>query len=230
LRWDRFGSPTYDDGKIYNWDSTTGVVTVPQGAQISPLYPVNTIRVVNGDVRTKPSNTNFQPRIGAAWRPMGQNLVIRGGYGSFTEQIGRFARAQGTGPFQLAETFFNNTSNILPWPNPFPSGAGAVASQSVSGYPLDTANGRVHQFNLTVERQFADVGLRLTYQGMRARGMNYNLELNKPQPSLIAFAQARRPFPQFVGGSFAQNNGKQNFNAVTVEGQRKVGAVTFDVH
>ena len=231
LRWDRFGSPTYDDGKIYNWDPATGVVTVPQGAQISPLYPVSTIKVVNGDVRTHPSNTNFQPRIGAAWRPLGQNLVIRGGYGTFTEQIGRFARAQGTGPFQLAETFFNNAgTTILPWPNPFPSGAGAVASQSVSGYPLATSNGRIHQFNLTMERQFKDVGLRVTYQGMRARGMNYNIELNKPQPSLTAFSQARRPLPQFVGGSFARNDGRQNFNAFTVEGQRKAGAVTFDVH
>jgi hypothetical protein len=74
------------------------------------------------------------------------------------------------------------------------------------------------------------MGLRVTYQGMRARGINYNIELNKPQPSLTPFAQARRPWPQFVGGSFARNDGRQNFNAVTVEGQRKAGAVTFDVH
>jgi hypothetical protein len=156
--------------------------------------------------------------------------VVRGGYAMFTEQIGRFARGQGTGPYQLNETFFNNTGTILPWPNPFPSGAGAIASQSVSGYPINTENGRTHQFNATVERQFKDVGLRLTYQGMRSHGMNYNIETNKPQPSTTPFAQARRPFPQFVGGSFARNDGEQKFNAFTVQGQRKVGAVTFDVH
>jgi outer membrane receptor protein involved in Fe transport len=230
LRFDRFGSPTYDDGKIYNWDPATGNVIVPQGSQISPLYPVNTIKVVNGDVRTHPSNKNFQPRIGVAWRPLGPNWVVRGGYGTFTEQIGRFARAQGTGPFQLAETFFNNTGSILPWPNPFPAGAGAVASQSVSGYPLETENGRIHQFNFTLERQFKDIGLRMSYQGMREHGINYGLELNKPQPSLIAFAQTRRPWSQVVGASFVRNDGAQRFNAFTLEGQRKVGSVSFDVH
>ncbi len=230
LRWDRFGSPTYSDGKIFNFDRSTGNVVIPSGAQISPLYPVNTIKVVTGDVRSQPSNGNFQPRLGLAWRPVGQNWVVRGGYSMFTEQVGRFARAQGGGPYQLSETFFNNTSTILPWPNSFPSAAGAIASQSVSGYALDTKNGRVHQFNATVERQVADIGFRLTYQGMRSYGMNYNLETNKPQPSLTPFAQARRPFPQYVGASFARNDGKQKFNAVTLEAQRKAGAVTFDVH
>ena len=230
LRWDRFGSPNYDDGKIYNWDRASGNVVVPQGVQISPLYPVSTIKVVTGDVRTHPSNRNFQPRIGVAWRPFGQNTVVRGGYSVFTEQIGRFARAQGTGPYQLSETFFNNAGPILPWPNSFPSGAGAIASQSVSGYPLDTSNGRVHQYNITVERQIRDIGIRLSYQAMRSYGMNYNLELNKPQPSLIPFTQARRPWAQYVGASFARNEGKQKFNAATLEVQRKLGMVTFDVH
>lgn len=230
LRWDRFGSPTYDDNKIFNWDRATGNVVIPQGVQISPLYPTSTIKVVTGDVRTVPSNKNFQPRIGVAWRPWGEKWVVRGGYAVFTEQIGRFARAQGGGPFQLSETFFNNTSTILPWPNPFPTGAGAVASQSVSGYPLNTENGRVHQYNATIERQIADIGFRVTYQGMRAYGMNYNIETNKPQPSTTPFAQARRPFPQFVGASFSRNDGAQKFNAVTVQAQRKAGAVAFDVH
>ena len=230
LRWDRFGSPTYDDGKIYNWDKASGNVVIPSGAEISPLYPVSAIKVVTGDVRTHPSNKNFQPRIGLAWRPLGQKWVIRGGYSVFTEQIGRFARAQGAGPYQLSETFFNNTATILPWPNSFPSSAGTIASQSVGGYPLDTENGRIHQLNATVERQIGDIGLRLSYQGMRSSGMNYSLETNKPEPSLTAFTQARRPFAQYVGASYARNDGKQKFNAVTLEAQRKVGMVTFDAH
>lgn len=230
LRWDRFGSPNYDDKKIYRWDSATGNVVIPEGVQISPLYPINTIKVVTGDVATHPSNKNFQPRIGVAWRPSGQNWVIRGGYGSFSEQIGRYARAQGTGPFQLNETFFNNTGTILPWPNPFPSGAGTIASQSVAGYNLNTENGRIHQFTATIERQFKDIGLRLSYQGLRSTGMNYSLELNKPQPSLTPFAQARRPWAQYVGASFARNDGAQKFNAVTIQGQRKFGDLTFDLH
>jgi hypothetical protein len=230
LRWDRFGSPTYDDNKIFNWDPATGNVVIPEGVQISPLYPTNTIRVVTGPVRTNPSEKNFQPRIGVAWRPFGQNTVVRGGYSVFTEQIGRFARAQGTGPYQLSETFFNNTGTLLPWPNPFPAGSGSIASQSVSGYPIGTENGRIHQFNLTLEREINDIGLRLSYQGSRSRGMNYTIEVNKPEPSFTAFTAARRPWSQFVSAMYARNDGAANFNALTLQAQRKAGAVTFDVH
>ncbi len=167
LRWDRFGSPTYEDGKIFNWDPATGNVIVPEDVEISPLYPVNTIRVATGAVRTDPSETNFQPRIGVAWRPLGQNTVVRGGYAVFTEQVGRFARAQGGGPYQLSETFFNSAGSLLPWPNPFPTGAGSIASQSVSGYPIATENGRVHQFNLTLERQITDIGFSPVVSGFQ---------------------------------------------------------------
>ena len=130
----------------------------------------------------------------------------------------------------MNETFFNNTATILPWPNPFPSGAGAIASQSVAGHPLDTTNGRLHQYTATVERQIKDIGLRLSYQGSRSSGINYNIELNKPQPSTTAFVQARRPQPQYVGTSFALSDGGQKFNALTIQGQRKAGQVTFDIH
>ena len=106
------------------------------------------------------------------------------------------SRAQGGGPYQLSETFFNTIQNGQPafaFPNPFPAGAGSIASQSVSGFPPDTHNGRIHQFNLTLERQMKDIGLRLTYTGSRSRGLNYNIQIDKPQPSLIHFTQSRRP-------------------------------------
>ena len=45
-------------------------------------------------------------------------------------------------PFQLAETFFNNTTQYYPGRIRSPKQvAGAVASQSVAGYPLDTRTG-----------------------------------------------------------------------------------------
>src|ERR1041385_8489516 len=65
---------------------------------------------------------------------------------------------------------------------------------------------------------------------MRSYGMNFTEGFDKPAPSLTPFAQSRRPWPQFVSASFARNDGKQKFNALTVEGQRKTGAFTFDMH
>ncbi|HWQ54496.1 MAG TPA: TonB-dependent receptor [Bryobacteraceae bacterium] len=235
IRWERFGASTYDDGLIYNWDPATGNVIVPPDAvkSISPLYPVNTIKVVTGDAKQNPSLKNIAPRLGIAWRPFGEKTVLRGSYGIFTEALGQFARSQSGGPYQLSETFLNSIQNGQPlfaFPNPFPAGSGNIPSQSISGYPLDTENGRIHQFNFTVERQVRDIGLRVSYLGSRSRGLNYNISTNKPQPSLTPFAQSRRPYPQFIGTTFARNDGAANYNALTFEVQRKVGQVRFDAH
>ena len=235
IRWDRFGAANYDDGLIYNWDPATGNVIVPPNAvkSISPLYPAGTIKIATGNAHQNPSLHNFAPRIGFAYRPFGETFVIRGGYGVYTETLGRFARAQGGGPYQISETFFNSIQNGQPlfsFPDPFPAGAGSIPSQSVSGFPPDTHNGRIHQFNFTLERQVKDIGLRLSYVGSRARGLNYNIQINKPEPSQIPFTQSRRPYPQFVGATYARTNGAANYNALTFEAQRKVGQVTFDGH
>lgn len=81
-----------------------------------------------------------------------------------------------------------------------------------------------------MERQFKDVGLRLTYLGSRNRGMNYSISIDKPQPSLTKFTQSMRPWPAFNGGSYYRTDGAQNYNALTIQGQRKMGQVTFDMH
>jgi len=81
-----------------------------------------------------------------------------------------------------------------------------------------------------LERQLHSVGLRLSYQGSRAYGLNYGLNVNKPQPSLISFTQSRRPYPQFVTASYVRTNGDAAFNALTFEAQKKVGQVSFDAH
>ena len=232
VRWDYYPSPIYEDGLEYNWDATTGVVTVPEAARakVSPLYPVSTIKVITGDVVPHPEKKNFAPRVAAAYR-VSDKTVIRGGYGIFNEFLGKFARAQGDGPFQIQETFTNSLTGGRPlfqFPNPFPAGAGAIPSQSVTGYPLDTRNGWIEQFNITLEQQVRNVGFRLAYIGSRDYDLNYNLNLNKPQPSTTAFAQSRRPFPQFVGGTFAQTNGRAKYDSMLFEAQRRVGWVTFD--
>ncbi len=234
LRWDKFGRAHYDDGMVYNFDPSTGSVIVPQSAlsSVSPLYPKN-INVLTGNALQNPSWRNFVPRLGVAWRPFDSSMVIRGGYGIYNETLGRFARAQGSGPYQIAETYFNAIQNGAPLfslPNPFPSGnvSATVASQSVSGFSPDTENGKIHEFNFTVEKQVRDVGIRLSYIGSRSRSLNYAININKPQPSLTAFSASRNPYPQFVNATFARNDGAANFNSLVLEGQRKAGQVTFN--
>ena len=126
-----------------------------------PLYP-NNIQLVTGDVFMDPKLTNFVPRIGAAYR-LSDKTVIRGGYGIFNETLGRYSRIQGGGPFQISETYLNTVTNGVPlfsFPNPFPSSLSnaRTPSQNVTGYPLNPDNGKIHQFNVTIEQQFHDIG------------------------------------------------------------------------
>jgi len=234
IRWDYFTSPTYDDGLQYNWSPETGLV-VPQSAlsSVSPLYP-DSIAIATGEVVPEPDKNNFRPRIGVAYR-LGDTMVIRGGYGAYSERISPFARVQGGGPFEISETYINELVNgepLFTFPRPFPESleSAVVPSQSVSGFPMETDNGTIHQFNLSLERQVGEVGLRASYVGSRSRGLNYTLNINKPQPSMIPFSQERRPYPEFIGASFVRENGSSNYDSLQLEAQRKMGAITFNAN
>ena len=235
LRWDYFTATTFEDGLMFNWDPATNAVMVPEDvrSKVSPLYPSN-IKLVTGNVVPAPDRGNFVPRVGIAFR-LTDRTVLRGGYGVYNEFLGKFVRALTGGPFQISETYFNSIQSgrpVLQFPNPFPTaGASAtVPSQSITGYPMQTRNGLIHQFNVTVEQEVHSVGFRLSYIGSRDRDLNYNLGINKPQPSLTPFSAARRPYQPFVGATFAQTDGKTNYDSLTFEVRRNVGWVTFDAH
>ena len=235
LRWDFFRHAKYADGLQYNWDPVSGNVIVPQDAiaKISPLYP-KTIKVVAGDVFPSPKKTNIQPRIGVAYR-ITDRFVVRGGYGIYSETLGPLHRAQGSGPFQIAESYTNSIVNGVPFltfPNPYPTtlAGAAIPSQSVSGYPMDTSNGRIHQFNLSIEREVAKLGLRTSYIGSRSRGLNYGIALNKPQPSLIPFTNDRRPYSQYVGASFSYADGASNYDSLQFEATKRSGGLMLNSH
>lgn len=235
LRWEYYGSPTFDDGLQFNWDPATANVVVAPGTlgKVSPLYP-KTIRVVEGNVVPSPDKGNLFPRLGFAYR-VRDDFVVRGGYGIFNYRIDYFDRVSGGGPFQIAETYVNSIVNGQPmfaFPNPFPTtlATASIPSQSVRGYPLETRDGTIHQFNFSLERQIGDIGVRLSYVGSRSRGLNYNLSTNKPQPSLIPFTAARRPYSQFVGTTEVREDGKSKYDSLQFQVQRKVRAFTFNGH
>lgn len=240
LRWDYFGPAAFQDGKMYNWNPTTGNVIVPasQLSAVSPAYP-STINVSTGPVTINPYKRNLRPRLGFAYR-FGEKTVIRGAYGQYTMPyntgpLEQYSFAQGTGPFQIAENYNNIISNGAPlfqFPNAFPSTGGnaVVAAQSVTGYPLNLHNGVVHEFNVTVERQIGGNGIRVTYLGTRSRSLPYNLNINLPQPSLLPFTPSRNPYPQFLSASFLEQNGESNYDALQVDATRKLGGLTYDVN
>ena len=235
LRWDLFGPPGYNDNLVYNWSPYTGGIIVPPSAinSVNPLFPKN-ISIATGPVTPHPDLKNIAPRFGIAYR-IDNNTVIRGGYGIYTPTLGLFARAQGGGPFQITETYTNaivNGTPLFSFPNPFPSSTASanIPSQTVVGYPLSTSNGRIHQFSATVERKFRQTGIRLTYTGSVDHGLNYMINIDKPQPGLTAFSASRQPYPQYNTASYWRSNGKTRFNSLTIEGQHKTGQLTLTGH
>jgi Carboxypeptidase regulatory-like domain len=233
LRWDYFGSPTYGDGLDYNWDPVTSNVIVPQAdlAKVSPLYPSN-INVVAGNPVPSPDGKNFVPRLSAAYM-IDKNTVIRGGYGIFNEFLGPFTLINGPGPFEIGETYNNalqpNGQPLLAFPDPFLDiGSSVIPSQSVTGFPKDTKNGKIQQWNLTVERQLGSVGLRVSYVGSKGDNLNYFINTDMPMPSAIPWTPSRNPYPQFTSTTINRNNGTSEYNALSVEAKRRVGQLNFD--
>lgn len=140
-----------------------------------------------GNTIPTPDRKNIRPRLAAAYR-LGDNWVIRSGYGQFTERVDYFQRVNGAGPFQIGETYDNAITNGVPlftFPNPFPSSLATarIASQSVTILPTQTDLGTIHQFNFSIEREYKNAGLRASYIGSRGRGLNYSLNINKPRPT-----------------------------------------------
>ncbi len=233
LRWDYYGAPISNDGLMYNFDPTTGDVVVAPGtlSKVHPLYP-KTITVVEGKVVGEPDMHNFRPRISAAYR-VTDKWVVRGGYGEFTESYSYFARLLNTGPYQLAESYTNVLTEGVPlftFPNPFPGSLSSanVPSQGITGYPLDTRNGAIRQFNFTIERELHGLGLRASYIGSRGAGTNYNYNINKPVPSTIPFSASRNPYPQFTSVSTTHTDGLSHYDSLQLEAQRRMGSFTFD--
>jgi hypothetical protein len=240
LRWDYWRSPRYKDRMMYNWDRDTGDVIVPSGMlrSVSPLYP-STIRIREGQVIPTPAKDNFRPRFGIAYL-ITSGFVVRGGYGQYTEHLGPYARsfaAGQPGPYRIADTYINLDelrANRAPFafPNPFPAAGSALiaTSQSIEGFPTNTDNGVIHQFNASIEKDVQRIGLRLSYIGSRSRGLNYSLGINKPRPSLTPFSQNRRPYPQFIGATWTLADGRSNYDSVQFEATKKWGSFTFIGH
>ncbi|MBO0722461.1 MAG: TonB-dependent receptor, partial [Blastocatellia bacterium] len=230
LRWDYYAMPTWNDGLMANFDPTTGNVIVAPGtlSQINPVYPTSTIKVVEGKVVPNVDKRNFRPRISAAYR-INDNTVVRGGYGEYSETWGYFDRLPSSAPFSFSESYVGTKATPLPaWPNAFPSTLGSLVGQNITGYPLQTDNGVIRQFNLSFEREWHNIGLRASYIGSRGSGLNYSLNINKPEPSTTAFAQSLRPYPQFINVTQTRDDGRSKYDSLQLSAQRRLRSFTFN--
>jgi hypothetical protein len=235
LRWDLTTVPTFKDGLSYNFDPTTQTVIVPQSgmSHISPLYPSN-IKVVAGNPVPSADKHNFRPRASFAYR-INDKTVIRGAYGEFSESFGYNSWLNNGGPYQITQTYTNTITNgvpLLQWPNAFPSSLSlaAIPNQSITAYPMKQDFGAIRQFNVTMEREVRNFGLRLSYQGTRGSGLNYSVGVDKPPASTTPFTSSMYPYFPFTGVTVYRQDGQLRYNAMQAEVMRRMGRLTFDAH
>jgi len=241
LRWDVNlpGEETHD--LYYNFDPKTGNLVMPTQDAINRIVPTfpTTVKSVTAEQAGFPSrlrNTdlnNFAPRLGLAWRPIGDKTVIRTAYGIYNDGLSLGHIPTG-GPWGGTETFTNRLENGAPlWQFPASFPAGVVGARpgtvGVSGFDQNLKNPYVQQWNLTVERQIEETVVRLQYVGTKSTELYWYRDLNLPEPSTITFSDSRRPFPQYGSINMRTNGGNSTYHAMTLAAERRLRhGITFN--
>jgi hypothetical protein len=223
-----------DNGYLSTFDIGSGSIVVQDGSldKVSRLFPANYVPVVEASSLDLPGNTivrtdrnNFAPRLGIAYRPWGNNTVLRGGFGIYYDVVPRELTMAGV-PFVLNEPAFNNPANdpVVILPNVFPAaGTGGPTSVSLpAAVNPDLQMPYSMQYSLTIEHARWDTGFRASYIGTNTRQGEYSYNYNSPVPDARPFIEKPRPFPQYPAINYFTNGAGHQFHSLTTEVERRM--------
>jgi hypothetical protein len=160
----------------------------------------------------------LQPRVGLAWRPFGEDTVIRVGYGLYYERIqgNDIYNVAPNPPFAQTVTIFNTQLS-----NPGGGGSTLIpANLTVYNpyYPVP----QVQQYNIGVQRKVAaGVIANVAYVGTKGTFLSDTININQPFPAGAAQVLAKtanvnqvRPYPGYGNILEYFNDTNSNYNSL----------------
>ncbi len=220
------------NGRQGMFDIGSGKIVVPDGSLglVSPLLPRSYVDVVEASSVGLPSKTlirtdtnNIAPRIGLAWRPFGNDTVLRAGYGIFYD-VGP-ARIRDTSAFALDEPAFTNAANnpTVIFPRVFPAAStGGPASINIpAAWNPDLKTPYSQQYNFTVEHQRWSTAFRASFIGTNTRKAEYGYDINQPVPDSRPYIDKPRPFPNYPRTTYLTNGAAHDYRSLTLEAERR---------
>jgi len=167
------------------------------------------------DSLLRPNYREFQPRIGVAWRPLtGHSTVVRAGYGIYYNtsvyQSMASQMAQQS-PLSYSVTQPNSLTNPYTLANAFSTQATGVTPQT---YAIDPNFhiGYLHYWQASVQQNLSSsIVLTLNYQGNKG---THQVQEFLPNTGLPATGNPS-------GYVYVTSNGNSNYNAATVQLQRR---------
>ena len=207
-----YSTPIYEkNNHLTNFNQSTGALVFATDSG-----------VINRSL-VRPDRLNFSPRIGFAWTVM-PKLVIRSGYGFFynhTNRQGREGLLAENPPYvhDLTRTQGPGSTGLItldggPPPDYFASAR--PSDQVVRGDDPNLRNGRVQQWNFTVQYSIArDWLFEVGYVGNRGTQLTRFWNPNQPfvaGPS--ATLAARRPFLAFADIEYMDSGGSSFYHGL----------------
>jgi hypothetical protein len=225
---------TEESGLVSNFDIGSGSIVVLDGSlpKVSPVFPANYVNIVEASTLGLPGNTilrtdrnNFAPRISVAYRPWGNNTVIRTGFGLFYDTVPRRLDTSGV-PYVLNEPAFNNPAGnpvvVLPFVFPTAGAAGPSAVSLPGAVNPDLVTPYSPQYNFTIEHTRWSTGIRLSYIGTATRKTDYFYDYNAPLPDSQPYINKPRPFPQYPSINYFTNGASHQYHGFTAEVERRM--------
>lgn len=237
VRWEAH-TPRYDAQNRQNGFNTTQINPVSGTPGVVTFAGLNGLGIHVYDAQY----TNFAPRVGLAWKPLGEKTVIRAGFGMFYgppqpgsnntsagfEVAGNFSTPDNgiTAPFLLRNGFPGGASQAQLGPayGAVPVGKPVIFAPTFIGSPRRL--GYTEQWNFGIQRDLGwDSLLEIGYLGNGGHRLNGpDTSINQVPVALMGpgNAQALRPFPQFGNVSLvAPMWGNSNYQALNIKAEKR---------